>query len=305
MKKIIIGALFILLVQLEPTVALAEAPLKVVATLSAYADIAKSVGRELVDVSYIVSPKFDPHFIEPKPSDVLKLKRADLFIHSGLDLEAWRQPLVDAAARAELRPGGDRQLDLSAGISLLNVPTSPVSRAEGDIHLFGNPHYWVDPRNGLIIAGEIAVKLAEIDPVHAADYNANEEKFLKTLREKIGHWQEEFEPFKGTRVVGYHDSWPYLMSFTGLVMDTFMEPKPGIPPTPKQIQSVISYVQTNRVPVLIQEPFYSDDAARQIAAATGAKIIILVQSVGATDAAKDYISMVEYNLGQLRGALQK
>lgn len=122
--------------------------LKVLTTLSSFAAIAKEVGQDNVAVDWIAAPKFNPHFIEPKPSDVLRLKRCDLFVHGGLDLEAWRGPLVDAAARVDIRDAGPRQLDLSSVVNILNVPEGVISRAQGDIHLFGNPHYWLDPRNG-------------------------------------------------------------------------------------------------------------------------------------------------------------
>ena len=172
------------------SVGVCQDKLKIVTTLSSYADIAQTIGGDLVKTSSIASPRFNPHFIEAKPSDVLKLKRATLFIHSGLDLEAWRGPLVDAAARAEIRAGGRAQLDLSTGITIIEKPQGQVSRAEGDIHIYGNPHYWIDPRNGAIIAQEISAKLAEIDPAHAAIYKANADQFLAKLNSKIAEWQK-------------------------------------------------------------------------------------------------------------------
>ncbi|MCB0336157.1 MAG: zinc ABC transporter substrate-binding protein, partial [Bdellovibrionales bacterium] len=123
--------------------------LTIVTTISTFADIAASVGGEYVETSSIASPRFNTHFIEPKPTDVLRLKRADLFIHGGLDLEMWRDPLVNASGRPDFRVGGERQLDVSSSVTLLDLPSGPLSRASGDIHLYGNPHYWQDPKNGL------------------------------------------------------------------------------------------------------------------------------------------------------------
>jgi len=153
------------------------APLKVVTTLSTFADLVKNIGGEHVEVSYVASPKFNPHFIEPKPSDVLKVKRADLFVHAGLDLELWRWPLVEAAGNREVMPGGSRELDLSRGVILLEVPDRSLSRSEGDIHLYGNPHYWLDPNNAKTMAESISKKLSEIDPVHASEFEKNLENF--------------------------------------------------------------------------------------------------------------------------------
>jgi zinc/manganese transport system substrate-binding protein len=205
--------------QFSSSPAPAEERLKIATTLSSYADIAKAVGGDAVDVVYVAPLRFDPHFIEPRPSDVFKLKKADLFIHSGLDLEAWREPLTDAAGRAEVRWGGERQLDLSARISLLEVPTHQLSRAEGDIHMYGNPHYWLDPRNGIIIAEEITAKLSQIDPLRAASYQNRLQSFVSKLRPKIQEWQALLRPYQGRELVGYHKGWMYLMTFAGLKMN--------------------------------------------------------------------------------------
>ena len=163
--------------------------LRVVATLTTFADLAKAVGGDLVDVSAIASPKFNAHFIEPKPSDVLKVKRADVFIHAGLDLELWRFPLVDAAGNRDVMPGGANELDLSHGIALLEVPIRAVSRLEGDIHLYGNPHYWLDPENAKTMARAIGEKLSAMDPEHQAAYQRNAQAFLARLNAKIPEWR--------------------------------------------------------------------------------------------------------------------
>ena len=281
-----------------------DEPLKVVTTLSSYADIAKAVGGDFVAVSYVASPKFDPHFIEPKPSDILKLKRADLFVHSGLDLEAWRDPLVDAAARSDIRTGGARQLDLSQRITILNVPNHALSRSEGDIHVFGNPHYWLDPRNGVVIAEEIATKLSELDAAHAPQYQENLRKFRTALQAKIREWQTLLAPYAGAHLVGYHDGWVYFVEFARAKMELFLEPKPGIPPTPKQIETAINYVRANGVRALIQSAHNPSDAAEAVAKESGAKVLTLSQGVGDVEQARDYFSMFDYDVNQLVGALK-
>ncbi|MFM1849086.1 MAG: hypothetical protein RL417_2560, partial [Pseudomonadota bacterium] len=199
--------------------------LKIVTTLSTYADIAQTIGGERVTANAIVSPRFNPHFIEPRPSDILRLKKADLFIHSGLDLEAWRGPLVDAAGRPEVKPGGARELDLSTGITLLEIPSPDITRAHGDIHLHGNPHFWLSPENGLAIARAIGSKLGEIDPGYSDVYRRNTEIFVLKLTQAIAAWRELAAPFRGQPLVGYHNEWVYLTQFLGLRCERFLEPK--------------------------------------------------------------------------------
>jgi zinc/manganese transport system substrate-binding protein len=216
----------------------ADDRMRVVTTLSTYADIANAIGGTRVSSEAIASPRFNPHFIEPRPSDVLRLKRADLFIHSGLDLEAWRGPLVDAAGSPGIRPGGARELDLSAGVQLLDIPTAPVTRAMGDIHLHGNPHYWLSPENGVIIARRIGEKLAAIDPASAEVYRRNTAAYIGRLEAAIQRWRALVAPLKGRPLVAYHDEWVYLTTFMGLTLERFLEPKPGIPPSPHQIEAI-------------------------------------------------------------------
>lgn len=280
----------------------AETPLKITTTLSTYADIAKAVGGDLVEVKYVASPRFNPHFIEPKPSDVLKVKNADLFIHSGLDLEAWRGPLIDAAARADIRQGGEHQLDLSAGIKILEVPDHQVSRAEGDIHLFGNPHYWLDPRNGRIIAQEIAAKLTSIDPGHKDIYEKNLAEFTGRLDSKMDQWTEKLSKIHGREFIGYHNEWIYLMTFAGVGMKQFLEPKPGIPPTPKQIEFISGYIKANKIGGIVQAGFNPAEAAESISASTGVPVLVLFQNVGESTEASDYITMIDHNISKLAEA---
>ena len=281
----------------------AERPLKVVTTLSTFADLTHTIGGTHVEVSAIASPKFNPHFIEPKPSDVLKVKRADLFVHAGLDLELWRGPLLDAAGNTKLFPGQPGELDLSQGIALLEVPTGPVSRAQGDIHLYGNPHYWTDPENAKTMAESIANKLSALDPSSEADYRQHLTDFVTRLEERIASWRTRLAPFRGREVVGYHNEWPYLMRFAGWRMEQFLEPKPGIPPTPKQIEFIERYIPDHRIAGLVQSTYVPKETAAAIAKRTGTRVILLCQNVGELPACSDDLAMVEYNVSQLVDAL--
>jgi len=281
----------------------AATPLNVVATLSTFGDLAKTVGGSHVDVAVIASPKFNPHFIDPKPSDPLKVQKADLFIHAGLDLEAWRGPLVDKAGNPDMRTGGAKQLDLSVGVPLLEIPGRAVSRSEGDIHLFGNPHYWIDPANARIVAKTIADKLSEIDPSNAADYAKNLADFTSQLESKIAEWKDKIAPFAGKEVIGYHNEWPYLMKFLGLKMDKFLEPKPGVPPTPRQTGYLGQYMKANDVKVIVQASYFPTKAAKSLAEAVGGKAVLLCQGVGENGDASDFVHMMDYNVNALVQAL--
>lgn len=282
----------------------AEAKIKVVTTLSTFADLVRTVGREHVDVAYIAPPRFNPHFIEPKPSDVLKVMRADLFVHAGLDLELWRWPLVDAAGKAEVRPGGDRELDLSIGIKLLEVPIQVLTRAAGDIHIYGNPHYWIHPENAKIMGQSICDKLCAVDAQHCEEYRQNLKDFQNRLDHKISEWKTSFAPHQGQELVGYHNQWPYLMEFLGLKMNYFLEPKPGIPPTPKQIGLVEQRIREIGIRAIIQATFLPKEASEAVAKRTGSKVVFLYENVGELPEASDYISMMDYNIRELVRSLE-
>ncbi len=276
---------------------------RVVTTLSAYAAIAKEIGAERILVDSIAAPRFNPHFIEPRPSDILKLKRCALFIHSGLDLEAWRSALVNAVARSELRQGGESQLDLSRGIRLLEVPTENVSRAEGDIHLFGNPHFWLDPRNGVVIAGSISDKLSALDPAGKAIYSAGLDRFTQKLKQKISEWSAQGATLRGRELVGYHNEWAYLMDFLGMKMNLFLEPKPGVPPSPQSIESIISQMRARKINAIVQSSYFDRKAAESVAAKTGARVLVLAQNVGELAGTEDYVSLIDYNVRILSEAV--
>lgn len=278
--------------------------LNVVATLSTFGDLVKAIGGDHVDVTSIASPTFNPHFIEPKPSDVLKVKRATLFVHAGLDLELWRGPLLDAAGNTRLFPGSPGDLDLSRGINLLEVPTRPMSRMEGDIHIFGNPHYWLNPENVHTMAQAICDKLCALDPQHEQDYRHNLQEFLATLNQKIPEWRARLAPYQSRELVAYHNTWPYLMRFAGLKMEQFLEPKPGIPPSPRQVEFITQHVRQTQIPAIVQESFFPTQTANTIAKRTGAKVVLLCQNVREAPECSDYVAMIDYNLNQLIEALR-
>jgi len=300
MFRVIVGAGASLLVALSAS---AE-PLKVVTTLPTFRALVEEIGGERVRAVSVAAPQFNPHFIEPKPSDVLRVKRADLFVHAGLDLEAWRSPLVDASANPLVRDGSERALDLSEGIQLLNVPQGEVTRAQGDIHLFGNPHYWSSPENGLKMARLIEAKLTLVDPEGKGYYEGRGADFSARLSKAIDGWRSTSSRLKDMPVVGYHDEWPYLAAFLKIRVIDFLEPKPGIPPSPRQLELLTEKMKAHGVKAIIQATYYPDSSSEVLAERTGAKVVKLCQNVGELPECGDYIGMVGYNVRSLVGAIR-
>jgi ABC-type Zn uptake system ZnuABC Zn-binding protein ZnuA len=297
-------ALLVLAIVIGGSPALAQKPIRVVATLSTFADLVETVGGDRVEVSFIASPKFNPHFIEPRPSDVLKVKRADLFVHAGLDLELWRGPLLDAAGNMEVRPGAPGNLDLSRGVRLLEVPDHTLTRAEGDIHLFGNPHYWLDPINAKIMIRSVVEKLSELDPDHGAAFAERGAAFVATVDAKLPVWRGQLADHEGAEFIGYHNEWPYLMEFLGLKMERFLEPKPGVPPTPKHLEALINYARDHDVQGVVQSSYFPTRAAESFSKRSGTRRVPLCQNVKEAKPATDYIAMMDYNVAQLVKALE-
>jgi zinc/manganese transport system substrate-binding protein len=281
-----------------------EGPLKIVATQTLFADIVKQIGKEKVEVKYIAQPKFNVHFIQPKPSDVRNVVKADLYVNAGLDLEAWSGPLLEAAGRPEFFSGAERNLDLSKGITILNAPTQPISRAQGDIHSFGNPHYNMNPENSRIMAETILEKLKEVDPKNASFYEENAKTFISRLEEKISEWKKLCANFKGQEIISYHEDIAYFADFLGLKAEQFIEPKPGIPPTPKHLEFLEEYVKANHIKAIVMPTYYPKDAAEKLAQRVGAKVVTICQNVGEISSTEDTFSFFDYNFKQISEALK-
>lgn len=276
--------------------------LNVVATTTTLANIASEIGQYKIRVASIASPKQNIHHYAPTPKDVLKVKKADVLIHEGLDLEAWRQPLLDAAGNSRFFGDGKYSIDVSRGIPLLEIPTS-LSRSEGDIHAFGNPHYIGDPENAKIIASNIAEGLTNVDPENAAFYRKNAASFNERLDTKIKDWEARMAAFQGAPVVTYHRSWSYFVKRFGLVVIGEVEPKPGIPPTAKHLAALIQQIKNKNAKVIIKEYFEENRTPKKIAEETGIRIVNLSQAVGEPENAKDYLSLVEQDISLLEEAL--
>ena len=304
-KKILLSLFFIFNGLVAASNALfAAGKLNVVATTTSLADIAGEVAKDKIRVYAIASPKQDIHHYAPTPKDVLKVKKANVLIHEGLDLEAWREPLLDAAGNTRLMgQNQENSIDASRGISLLEVPAS-LSRSEGDIHAFGNPHYIAGPENAKVIALNISEGLSKADPEDAGYFKKNAEEFGRKMDEKIKEWKERLAPFQGAPVITYHRSWSYFTQTFGLAIAGEVEPKPGIPPTAKHLAELIQLIKEKKIQVIIREPFEESETPKKIADETGAHVVTLSQAVGEPKGAKDYLSMMDQNVQALEAALK-
>ncbi|MCI0329379.1 MAG: metal ABC transporter substrate-binding protein [candidate division Zixibacteria bacterium] len=293
MKKII----FSLMVSLVLVSSLA-AKIKVVTTLPDLAALVSAVGGEWVEVTSIAKGYQDPHFVDPKPSYILKLQSADLLFKIGLGLELWLEPLVIGARNAKLKV-----VDCSRGVPLLEVPSS-VDRSMGDIHPFGNPHIWLDPANGRVFLDSIAAALKRTNPANASFYEANRAAYSKKLDSALSVWEAKLKPYAGTKVVTYHNSWPYFGERFGLVRAGFLEPKPGIAPSPSHLKELIDQMKREKIKLILMEPYFSDKDPNFIARETGAKVVKLASMVGAFNGTNDCIAMFDYDVNLLAQALK-
>lgn len=297
MKKLLLA---ILLTAGVVPAAWGQQKIHVVATQTIFADLVKTVGGDKVEVSAVASPKYNVHFIQPKPSDVRRVSKADLYVNAGLDLEAWSDPLLEAAGRPQLFRNAGRNVDLSQGIRLLDAPDHPPSRAEGDIHLFGNPHFHMDPRNARPMIKTILAKLTDIDPSNADYYRANAQEFLNKLDAKIEEWKLLCQVAHGREVIAYHADIAYFAQFAGFKAEEFLEPKPGVPPTPKHIAFLGDYAKEHGIKAILMPTFYSRAQAQELARRIGAKIAVIAQGAGEVPGTEDFFSFFDYNVNQIK-----
>ncbi len=278
--------------------------IKVVTTTMDTKSIAELIGGNKISVTSIATGFQNPHFVDPKPSYIINLSNADMFVTVGLDLETgWSPQLLASSRNTKIQKGSAGYVDASEGIGLLQVPTS-ANRGEGDIHIFGNPHYWLDPLNGKVIARNIANGLERIDPSNKSFYENNLQSFFSKINEKMKEWQTAMAPFKGSRIIAYHNEWVYFETRFGLKIVDFMEPKPGIPPTPSQLVKVIGEVKSNKIKVIISSPYFSTSSSDVVAKQTGVKVLVLATSVGAFLSIKNYFDLFDYDITQLTAALK-
>ncbi|MEW6050868.1 MAG: metal ABC transporter substrate-binding protein [Candidatus Zixiibacteriota bacterium] len=267
---------------------IANAKVKIVASSSDLASIATFVGKELVDVTAIGQGRSNLHFVEVLPSYMYKVSKADIYLKNGLMLDQWAQSVIDGARNGKLVV-----VDCSKGITVLDKPTERVTALMGDIHPEGNPHYWLDPRNGKIIAENITDGLCTADPSNAATYRANRDAFDVQIDKKWDEWQMKAASFKGTEFISYHSTFVYFANAFGVTVAGYIEPKPGIEPTASHNSELIDLIKARHIKAILREPYYSARTPEAIARQTGATVYEAPSSVGGTPEARDYLALFD------------
>jgi ABC-type Zn uptake system ZnuABC Zn-binding protein ZnuA len=337
MKKWLMVIVISLLV--IPFVSAEEKKLNVVTTTTDLKSITESVGGEFVSVKSICQGDQDPHFIQAKPVYMTWSRNTDLWIRIGMELEiGYEEPIIDGSRNTKIKIGSDGHLDASENILRLEVPTTQkVDRAMGDIHPLGNPHYWLDPYNGRVVAKNITERLKKLVPEHKEDFDKNYAVFIKKLDEAmfgielvkeiggnklwelelankldgfliklneerkkqdkplmvVGGWAGKMKPYQGKKIITYHRSWTYFVDRFDLVVSEELEPKPGIPPSPKHLVDVIKKIKADGVKILLMENFYSRQSPDFVSDKTGITIVEVANSVSGEKAATDYIAMID------------
>jgi len=280
------------------------AKLTIVATTSDFGAIARTIGGDRIEVQVLARPSEDPHFVDAKPSYIMKLNRADAIIQGGAELEAgWLPPLLEGARNAKLLSGAPGHIACATGIELLDVPTT-LDRSKGDVHALGNPHFMVDPENGKRVAERICQALCELDTASCDYYRENLSAFTGRLDAKMKVWQELLAPYRGSTIVAYHDTWIYFAKRFGISVDLFLEPKPGIPPTPSQIALVMTRMKNENIRVILCESYQNRKIAETVAKQTGATVVDVTQFPGGIkNVPDDYIELIDYLVHAIASAL--
>ena len=279
--------------------------LNVVTATTDLAALAEEVGGDKVNIDSIAKGYQDPHFVEAKPSFLLKLRQADLLIVVGLQLEiGWLPPLITQSGNGRIQVGANGYLDASQFAAILEIPQGTITRAMGDVHPLGNPHYWLDPDNGRRVAKGIAQKLGELDPGDAAYFQQRDQDFEKRLADADKKWQSEMAPYKGRKVVTYHNSLPNFAKYFGLQVVGFVEPRPGIPPTPSHTIDVINMMKRDHVKIIMVEPYFDLKTPNAIARETGGTVVQYMPSVGGVKEITNYFQLFDYDIALLSKAFQ-
>ncbi len=284
----------------------ATGKIKVMASTTDLAALASEVGGDRVSVDSIARGYQDPHFVEAKPSFLLKLRQADLLVVVGLELEVgWLPPLINQCGNPRIQPAAQGYFDASRFSEILEIPTTQVTRAMGDVHPLGNPHYWLDPQNGMRIAGGLAQKFSQISPGDTAYFQARLGDFKKRLEAAEQRWDAQMKPFHGRKVVTYHQSWPNFMKRFGLQVVDYVEARPGIPPSPRHLVDLIGLMRRDSVKLILVEPYFDLKTPQSVARETGGQVVVLMPSVGGNKDVGDYIKLFDYDVNLLVKAFQQ
>jgi zinc/manganese transport system substrate-binding protein len=278
----------------------AYAKLNVVTSTTDLADIAKHIGGDKITVTSIARGNQDPHHVEPKPSFMLLLKRANLYFVNGMDLEiGWSPPLEQGSRNPKIMKGGVGYVDCSQGIPRVNVPVGGADRSMGDVHPHGNPHFLLDPQNGIIVAGTITDALVRTDPANREYYIKNRDAFINRVKQAQIRWLQKLQPYRGLKVIAYHDNWAHFARRFGINIVEFIEPKPGISPSPAHVAKVIQTAKAQDVRIIFREPYFSANVPDLVAKNTDGKVIVIPHTVDAVPGTGDYFKLFDYITDQL------
>jgi zinc/manganese transport system substrate-binding protein len=284
----------------------AFAAIKVITTTEDLAALVTEIGGNKVTVESLAKGYQDPHFVEAKPSFIIKLHTADLLVVVGRELEiAWLPPLITQSRNAGIQPGSAGYLDASQTVRILDIPTGQITRAMGDVHPAGNPHYWLDPNNGRLMAKAIQNKLSDMSRGDAAYFAQRYDDFDKRLAEAEKRWKAAMAPYKGIKVVTYHRSWPNFADAFGLDVVGYVEPKPGIPPSPAHTLDLQQAMKQQNVKLLLVEPYFDLKTPNAIGRETGAKVLVMPPSVGGVKDVTSYIQLFDYDVNLLVSAIKQ
>lgn len=276
----------------------------IVTSTTDLADLAKAVAGDRAEVVSLSRGNQDPHAVEPRPSMVIKLKQAELVIRIGMDLDAWMTSLIETARNPKLIVGGQRVLDASEGVEKLEIPQGKIDGSMGDIHLYGNPHYWLDPENGRIMLKHIYMRLTQLSPENAPYFKVRYIAYDKQLAEAIVRWKAALAPYAGTSVVTYHKSLPYFAKAFQLEVIGQIEYKPGIPPTPVHLINLSKTMLSRKAKVIMMEPWQNERVAKKLSQETQSSVLVFAPSVGAIAGVESYIGLFDYNVGKLLQSLK-
>jgi len=300
------NAVIVLIALLAAVPARAQGKLNVVTATEDLASIAREVGGDRITVEAIARGYQDPHFVEAKPSFILKLQKADVLVVVGRELEiGWLPPLIQQSRNGKIQVGADGYLDASLGVRILEIPTGQITRAMGDVHPLGNPHYWLDPENGKLIAKEIADKFSQLRPNDRAAFEQRLADFTSRLDTAEKKWLAQMAPYKGLKVATYHRSFPNFAERFGLDIMGYVEPRPGIPPSPQHTLDLINEMKRQNVKIVMVEPYFDLKTPNAIGRETGAQILVMPPSVGGVKDVTDYFKLFDYDINLLIDAIKK
>lgn len=286
----------------DPGAAASRIP--VVATTTDLKALVEAVGGDLVDVDALARGSQNPHDLEVRPSLMVKVRRADLLVMNGLELDQWAEVVVQGAGNSRVGPGAPGRVDASAGLLVLEVPQARVDRSMGDVHPVGNPHYSIDPGMAAGVTANIVEGLARVAPQSRPVFERNRQAFLARVDQALARWTTEMAPFKGAKVVVDHNMWIYFLTRFGLVEAGSVEERPGIPPTPSHLTRLIALMKDQKVKVIVSVPWTDQKLAERVAQEAGAKVVPLAPAVGSVKGADGYLETIDYNVRSIAQALR-